>query len=131
MKDWRVSLEYNGSDHNTIEFYLDTDKNKTEPLYQYHKADWTKFQQQLNDNPMKIPAEMTERRLEKCLDKFYTSLNNALKNSCPKRKAKTVDKNNPWWTKQFQQRRRELNRLFRRRNQSEESEIAFREAESR
>ena len=38
---------------------------------------------------------MTERKLEKCLDEYYSSINKALEKACPKKKPRIKDKNNP------------------------------------
>ena len=68
VKNWQISQEYNGSDHNSIEFELDKEKIIVEEQYQYHKADWNLFANELRNDNIKIPNEITERRLEKCLD---------------------------------------------------------------
>ena len=47
VKNWQVSQEYNGSDHNSIEFELDKEKVIIEEQYQYHKADWNLFTNEL------------------------------------------------------------------------------------
>ena len=74
-----------------------------------HLTDWAKFEEHLNANNITIPNQITERRLEKCLDSFYTSVNKALDKSTPKKQPRRRDKNNPWWTKEFTVQRRLLN----------------------
>ena len=41
--DWEVNREYNGSDHNSIEYKLKVDKIKVEPQWLWAKADWDLF----------------------------------------------------------------------------------------
>ena len=44
----------------------------------------------------------------KYLDKFYTNINKSLDAACPMSKAKTVDKNNPWWNPDLESKRNHL-----------------------
>ena len=53
VKNWQVSQEYNGSDHNSIEFELDKEKVIIEEQCQYHKADWNLF---ANDLILLLPT---------------------------------------------------------------------------
>ena len=38
---------------------------------------------------------MTKRKLEKCLDEYYSSINKALEKACPKKKPRIKDKKQP------------------------------------
>ena len=38
VTNWTVSQEYNGSDHNTITFQVEQDRQKIEPTWKWHKA---------------------------------------------------------------------------------------------
>ena len=58
---------------------------------------------------------MTERRLEKCLDEYYMSINKALEKACPKKEPRIKDKNNPWWSNYLQKYRKQINKLYRNR----------------
>ena len=129
IKDWHVSTDYNGSDHNNIIFKIQTEKTTPPPQYQLHKADWDIFATSLNKKPIKIPSETTEVRLEKCLDDYYKSIEYALNKACPKKIPKIKDKNTPWWTRQLQESRRELNRLYRRRTIDSENWLNYKTKE--
>ena len=72
---------------------------------------------------------MTERRLEKCLDSYYTTINKSLDKACPKKAPKTKDKNNPWRTKQLTEHRRIVNRLYKRRLHNEECMQEYKQEE--
>ena len=129
VREWEVDTSYNGSDHNTILFNLETDIQKQEKQYIMHLTDWTVFEEHLNTNSIRIPNQITERRLEKCLDSFYTSVNKALDKSTPKKYPKPRDKNNPWWTKDFTVQRRALNSLYRARHNNEDTWHTYKVAE--
>ena len=80
---------------------------------------------------MKIPNEMTERKLEKCLDEFYSSINKALDKACPKKKPRVKDKNNPWWSLYLQKYRKQINKLYRNRKKSTEQWDAYKKEEKK
>ena len=63
---------------------------------------------------------MTERKIEKCLDKYYSSIDKALEIACPKKKPRLKDKNNPWWSLCLQKNRKQINKLYRNRKKSTE-----------
>ena len=95
VTNWTVSQEYNGSDHNTITFQVEQDKQKVEPTWKWHKADWTGFTLALQYNPLRIPPTVTQRTCETLLDDLYKELDKAMKDNIPKTKTKIIDKNNP------------------------------------
>ena len=48
IHDWRVCRDYNGSDHNTIQFTLEADILELPPVRNYGKADWLEFTYELS-----------------------------------------------------------------------------------
>ena len=62
IKQWNVCKEFNGSDHRTITFKIDTKEVAKEYLRSWKKANWTVFKSKLEKN---------ERQLYVCL--LYTS----------------------------------------------------------
>ena len=62
-----MKTEYNGSDHNSIEFLLEADIEREERKLSYKKANWSEFSKIQEQHNIRTPAEITERRLEKCL----------------------------------------------------------------
>ena len=131
VKHWQVSQEYNGSNHNSIEFELDKEKIMVEEQYQYHKPDWNLFANELRNNNIKIPNEITERTLEKCLDDYYASINKAPEKACPKKKPRIKDKNNPWWSQYLQKFRKQINKLYRNRKKSTEQWDEYKKEEKK
>ena len=113
VTNWTVSQEYNGSDHNTITFQVEQDKQKIEPTWKWHKADWTGFTLALQYNPLRIPPTLTQRKCETLLDDFYKELERAMKDNIPKTKPKIIDKNNPWWNSKLQNERKVLCKLHK------------------
>ena len=47
------------------------------------------------------------------VSKTYSALNRALDLACPKTTTKLIDKNNPWWTDKHHQARKQLNKLYK------------------
>ena len=127
--NWRVYEGYNGSDHNSIEYDVCTDIREQKQQLLLHKADWEVFASELDSRPMRLPSEMTEQRLEKCVLQFYRAIDKSLKKACPLGQVKERDQNNPWWTKQLQQQRSGLNKLYRRRKQSDQHWKDYKDAE--
>ena len=57
---------------------------------------------------------MTQKKLDNLVQKVTTSINKATEACCPTRPAKLVDKNNPWWTPQMADLRKEVTALYKR-----------------
>ena len=47
IKGWEVDRSYNGSDHNTIAFRVETDVIEIPAIWQWHKADWKMFEDEM------------------------------------------------------------------------------------
>ena len=61
LSDWNVSLDFNGSDHNTITFTLLQEVKKIDPVWNWKKAEWDKFTHILKQSNIRIPEKMNER----------------------------------------------------------------------
>ena len=59
-----------------------------------------------------MPSEMTECKLDKMVNKLNHVLDKALDKSCPVTKARSVDRNNPWWTPQLRDMRHKITKLM-------------------
>jgi hypothetical protein len=84
------------SDHRCVSFVLDSRNQGVIPAGRnFFKADWTKFNSDMNlaDN---WSTKWSGQKIEERLKTFYSRLNTALDNACPKRaaKEKTVQ---AWW----------------------------------
>ena len=64
--------------------------------------------------------------------KLYSVLNRALDLACPKTVTKIVDKNNPWWTDKHQEAKKQLSKLYKKkqRRPSERSIMKYKNAKT-
>ena len=111
VKNWRVSTNPNFSDHNTIKYELQIEQVDLPPTRKWVKMDWHDFRYTLTAENIRIMESMTTNRLKKCLDQWYSQIHNEIDKHCPKRKNKSKDLNNPWWTSKLQNQRKELKSL--------------------
>ena len=111
--NWRVNTNYNGSDHNTIEFQVAQDIAVIPKVWVWHKANWPLFQDKLKSITYDIPNNITQDVCEDMLSKLYYTINKAMIKSIPRSKTKTIDKNNPWWTEEFKNERRSVNKAYK------------------
>ena len=65
------------------------------------------------------------------VDKLYSALNRTLDIACPKTKQKVVDKNNPCWTNKHHEARKQISKLYRKkqRKPSETNITAYKKTE--
>ena len=118
IKEWKVNTEYNGSDHNTIEFSTDQEHTTIPKIWKWHKADWCKFREKMDQIEYKLPTVISTDVCEDMLKIFYTTLDRALQISVPKTKEKVIDSNNPWWSDEFKQARRNLCKAYKAKNKT-------------
>ena len=66
------------------------------------------------------------------VNKTYSAINRALDLACPKTPTKIIDKNNPWWTDKHQEARKQLNKLYKKkqRKPSERSIMKYKNAKT-
>ena len=102
IMDWAVCQEENGSDHNTILYNLSISTTKLEPQWLWSKANLELFQTEL-DKHLRIskPEVIKQRTIDNMIDSFYKAIDRAMKEAIPKTKGKTIDNNNPWWTREL------------------------------
>ena len=95
-------------DHNTIKYELIIEQEDIPPTRKWIEMDWNEFRLSLAAENIRIMDSMTTSRLEKCLDQYYTQIENTIDKHCPKRKNKPKDLNNPWWSSKLQNKRMEI-----------------------
>ena len=83
VKAWEVNRDYNGSDHNTIGFYVNSKKPEPELVRPWSKADWSIFKQSLEKAEYRVPEDMSMKKLDKLVDRTYEVLDKALNEACP------------------------------------------------
>ena len=111
IQNWRVNRSFIGSDHNTILFHLVTDIIEIPAHRDYSQANWTLFKNELSQINSYTPSIINQKKLDKMVYKLTNSIEDITEQSLP---AKLVNKNNPWWTPQIADLRKELTALYRR-----------------
>ena len=86
IANWSVNTDFNGSDHNTIEFNLDLSTvPESEEVRLWDSTDWLYFKTELkkNEKLLYVPMTLDKKKTEKMLDKLYLALNRALDRASP------------------------------------------------
>ena len=114
VQNWEVSRDFNGSDHNSIEFDLKTDKITLEPQWIWSQANWELFSSEIKNNLItQSKYAITQRDCDNMVNALYNVISNALEKAVPKSKKRIVDKNNPWWNPYLAKQRRKLDTLYK------------------
>ena len=100
--NWRShpqTIDFNVSDHNSIEFNVITDKIIIEPQWIWSQANWDLFSSEIENNLItQAKYVITQRECDNMVNTLYNStISKALETAVPKSKKRTVDRNNPWW----------------------------------
>ena len=118
INSWTVDRTYNASDHNTVTFKIGCEAVHLPRVWKWHKANWEKFSDTVNKYKHGLPKLIKDEDCEKEVSRIYKTINHAMKISIPKSKPTTVDKNNPWWSKELKDMRNRVSKLYKRKNLS-------------
>ena len=113
IKDWRVSDDFNASDHNTITFRLELGLVEIPSHRNWNKADWELFKSELESATFFKPEQMTDCKLDKLVKKIYFVINKALDKACPIIESKRTDPINEWFTEELEMARNDIVDCFR------------------
>ena len=91
LENWRVNRKFNGSDHNTIMYQLNTDIIEIPPYRNYNTANWALFTHELEQSHIHTPADINQKKLDKMVYKMTNAINNAIEKSCPTQPAKLIN----------------------------------------
>ena len=84
IADWEVNREYNGSDHNSIEYKLKVDKIKVEPQWLWAKADWELFATEMEKCLItETKFVLDQKECDNMVNHFYNTIDKALKVAVP------------------------------------------------
>ena len=98
LHDWKVhSGTFNGSDHFTITWSLLLELNDRPLIRPWKKAKWEIFTKHISDYEFHIPENLTTRKLDRLLDRWYTVVQGGLDKACPKRKANLTPVEIDWY----------------------------------
>ena len=89
--------EYNGSDHYTITWELQTEMEPLPMIRPWLKAKWDVFSDQISNYDFHLPTNFTTYKLDKLLDRWYQVVNTALDTACPKRQARPTPVELDWF----------------------------------
>ena len=99
INNWRVSTEYNASDHNTILFSIDQVLAvPSRDIRPWKQADWGKFNSSLKAPGFQIPQIISCKKLDKMVSYLYNRIDEALDIACPKVVTKVKFKGSRWFT---------------------------------
>ena len=83
VQSWEVNRDFNGSDHNSIEFNLNIDKVIIEPQWIWSQADWELFSSEVKNNLItQSKYVITQRECDNMVNALYNTISKALKKSC-------------------------------------------------
>ena len=74
----------------------------------YKEANWDTLSTELMKMEIYIPETINERKLDKMVEKLNACIELALDKACPNVPEKIINLNNPWWTTQHHELRKEL-----------------------
>lgn len=98
LSNWRVNdSAFNGSDHHTISWSLPLDLPPRPLIRPWLKAKWAVFSKHISDYEFDIPEELSTRKVEKLLKRWYKVINDALDKACPKRETKLSPLEMDWY----------------------------------
>ena len=113
IRNWRVSQDYNASDHNTILFEIYSKKPEPELVRPWGKADWPLFKQTLSNANYRIPQDMSMKKLDQLVDRTYTLLEGALDAACPIIQVQPKIGNSHWATEKHDKGKSRVNDLYK------------------
>ena len=115
VKNWTVNRDFNGSDHNNIEYTVETDLIQLPEQWKWKDADWILFGKLMErTTPVIQEVPITQKVCDSLVNDFYNTIYAAMGQAIPKIKPKIIDNNNPWWTQELQNQRKKLNKLYKR-----------------
>ena len=71
ISNWKVDQTYNGSDHNTITFEIETSEKEATKSRNWEKGDWGSFTSRIRSEEFYEPDIMTEKKLDRCVQQMY------------------------------------------------------------
>ena len=95
---WRVSTEYNASDHNNIYFGISqVVLNPSKEIRNWKSAKWEQFTDSLKAPGFSIPGAIDTGKLDKMVEYLHERINQALDIACPKVISKIKFKGSKWF----------------------------------
>ena len=121
VKNWAVNRDYNASDHNSIIFQIEEHKPEPELVRPWGKADWNELRRVLEGGDVRIPKDMSMKKLDKLVDRTYDLLESALDAACPKIEVNPTVKKSHWATEVHDEGKQKVTELYRAAKRSRDS----------
>ena len=98
INNWRVhDREFNGSDHHTISWSLTLELKKRPPIRPWAKAKWDIFTKHVADYEFHLPENLTSRKVDGLLKRWYKVINEGLDKACPMREPRLSPVEMDWY----------------------------------
>ena len=98
LHNWRVhDMSFNGSDHHTITWSVPLELQKRPKIRPWSKAKWSVFTAHVDNYDFHVPEELTTRKVDKLLWRWYKVIGEGLDKACPKREAKLSPVELDWY----------------------------------
>ena len=98
LHNWRVhDWEFNGSDHHTISWSLPMELKDRPLIRPWAKAKWDVFSKHVSEYDFHLPENLTSRKVDGLLKRWYKVINEGLDKACPKREAKLSPVEKDWY----------------------------------
>ena len=129
--DWKVSREYNASDHNTISFNIRQTPRTKRKIRPWSKANWESFKQVLRDADYAVPNSISMKKLDNLLNKLYAHLNRAINSACPEIEVDDQVPGSHWATTAHDTEKKRVSTLYRQARTTKTTQAwnAYREAD--
>jgi ribonuclease HI len=112
IKSWKVSKEPSSSDHQYLEFEIESLKPKQQHYRNPRKTDLMLFRENLSKSIQEISTSVNSiSDLESCASKLSMALLDSFKKSCPER-VKISNSECPWFTPRLQKLRKLARKLW-------------------
>ena len=98
LSGWRVlEEEFNGSDHHTIMWSLPLELQDRPKIRPWAQANWDLFKSHVGNYEFHLPEDLTSRKVDALLKRWYKVVNEGLDKACPKREAKLSPVEKHWY----------------------------------
>ena len=113
LNDWKVhDLTFNGSDHHTITWSLPLQLKQQPLIRPWSKAKWGVFTEHIANYDFHLPENLTSRKVDTLLKRWYKVVNEGLDKACPKRAARLTPVEEDWYGKDIRHLKNRAKRKY-------------------
>ena len=112
--NWRVSSEYNASDHNNLLFTIrQVEEVPSRTIRPWKQAKWGQFKVELSKAGYSVPRIIDKGKLDKMVEYLYERINSALDIACPTIVTKLKFKGLHWFTDKLKRLSAKVRKQYR------------------